>query len=73
MNRRNVIAVAACVRVAVAGTKLAMHWPEAKGKLRQSMVHWCFERGAGYLGHEFIPTREPMAGLREAVGICAVT
>ncbi|HUR57929.1 MAG TPA: TIM barrel protein [Opitutaceae bacterium] len=27
---------------------------------------------AGYVGHEFIPTREPMAGLREAVGICAV-
>jgi hydroxypyruvate isomerase len=28
---------------------------------------------AGYLGHEFIPTREPMDGLREAVGLCAVT
>ena len=27
----------------------------------------------GYVGHEFIPTRDPMEGLREAVGICAVT
>lgn len=27
----------------------------------------------GYVGHEFIPTREPMSGLREAVGICAIT
>jgi hydroxypyruvate isomerase len=27
----------------------------------------------GYLGHEFIPTRDPMAGLREAMGLCTVT
>ena len=47
MNRRNFLTVAACVGVGVAGTKLvpAQH-PAAKGKLRQSIVHWCFERGA---------------------------
>ncbi len=27
---------------------------------------------AGYVGHEFIPTRDPMDGLREAVGLCDV-
>ena len=26
----------------------------------------------GYVGHEFIPTRDPMDGLREAVGLCDV-
>lgn len=26
----------------------------------------------GYVGHEFIPTREPLAGLREAVAVCDV-
>jgi hydroxypyruvate isomerase len=26
----------------------------------------------GYVGHEFIPTREVTAGLREAVGWCDV-
>jgi hydroxypyruvate isomerase len=27
---------------------------------------------SGYVGQEFIPTREPLAGLREAVGLCDV-
>ncbi|MDB5385775.1 MAG: hyi 1 [Planctomycetaceae bacterium] len=27
---------------------------------------------AGYVGHEFIPTRDPLAGLREAVQLCDV-
>src|SRR5687767_421760 len=27
---------------------------------------------AGYVAHEFVPTREPLASLREAVGICDV-
>jgi hydroxypyruvate isomerase len=26
----------------------------------------------GYVGHEFIPTRDPMQGLREAVALCDV-
>lgn len=26
----------------------------------------------GYVGHEFIPTRDPLAGLREAVAVCDV-
>jgi hydroxypyruvate isomerase len=26
----------------------------------------------GYLAHEFEPTRDPLASLREAVGICTV-
>ena len=26
----------------------------------------------GYVGHEFIPTRDPLAGLREAVQLCDV-
>ena len=26
----------------------------------------------GYVGHEFIPTRDPRAGLREAVRLCTV-
>jgi len=26
----------------------------------------------GYVGHEFIPTRDPLAGLREAVTLCDV-
>jgi hydroxypyruvate isomerase len=28
---------------------------------------------AGYVGHEFIPTRDAMTGLREAVGLCTVS
>ena len=27
---------------------------------------------AGYVGHEFIPTRDPLAGLRQAVKVCDV-
>ncbi len=27
---------------------------------------------AGYIGHEFIPTRDPLYGLREAVALCGV-
>ena len=27
---------------------------------------------AGYVGHEFIPTRDPMQGLKEAVALCTV-
>jgi hydroxypyruvate isomerase len=27
---------------------------------------------AGYVGHEFIPTRDPLTGLREAVQLCDV-
>jgi len=27
---------------------------------------------AGYIGHEFMPTRDPLAGLREAVALCDV-
>lgn len=27
---------------------------------------------AGYVGQEFIPTRDPLAGLREAVAVCDV-
>lgn len=27
---------------------------------------------SGYVGHEFIPTKDPMVGLREAVGLCDV-
>jgi len=26
----------------------------------------------GYVGHEFIPTRDPLAGLRQAVSVCRV-
>jgi hydroxypyruvate isomerase len=26
----------------------------------------------GYLAHEFMPTRDPLASLREAVAICTV-
>jgi hydroxypyruvate isomerase len=26
----------------------------------------------GYVGHEFMPTRDPMEGLREAVALCNV-
>ncbi|MEY3459306.1 MAG: hypothetical protein RL215_2463, partial [Planctomycetota bacterium] len=26
----------------------------------------------GYVGHEFIPTRDPLAGLRQAVEVCDV-
>jgi len=26
----------------------------------------------GYVGHEFIPTRDPLTGLREAVQLCDV-
>ena len=26
----------------------------------------------GYVGHEFIPTRDPLAGLRQAVELCDV-
>ncbi len=26
----------------------------------------------GYVGHEFIPTRDPLAGLTEAVQVCDV-
>jgi hydroxypyruvate isomerase len=26
----------------------------------------------GYVGHEFIPTRDPLAGLRQAVHVCDV-
>lgn len=26
----------------------------------------------GYVGHEFIPTRDPLVGLREAIGVCDV-
>ena len=26
----------------------------------------------GYVGHEFIPTRDPLVGLREAVKLCDV-
>ncbi len=26
----------------------------------------------GYVGHEFIPTRNPMDGLRQAVALCDV-
>lgn len=37
-----------------------------------AVVHKLIDLGyAGYLGHEFIPTRDPMSGLREAVKICA--
>ena len=27
---------------------------------------------AGYVAHEFTPTREPLASLREAVAVCTV-
>jgi hydroxypyruvate isomerase len=27
---------------------------------------------SGYFAHEFIPTRDPLAGLREAVALCEV-
>jgi hydroxypyruvate isomerase len=27
---------------------------------------------SSYVGHEFIPTRNPLAGLREAVAVCDV-
>jgi hydroxypyruvate isomerase len=27
---------------------------------------------AGYVGQEFIPTRDPLAGLKEAVAVCTV-
>jgi hydroxypyruvate isomerase len=47
MNRRNFIGVAACLGIGVAGTRLATaQRTVAKGRLRQSIVHWCFERGA---------------------------
>jgi hydroxypyruvate isomerase len=26
----------------------------------------------GYVGHEFIPTRDPIAGLRQAISLCDV-
>lgn len=26
----------------------------------------------GYVGHEFIPTRNPVEGLREAIAVCDV-
>jgi hydroxypyruvate isomerase len=26
----------------------------------------------GYIGHEFIPTRDPLAGLKQAVAVCDV-
>jgi hydroxypyruvate isomerase len=26
----------------------------------------------GYVGHEFIPTRDPLAGLKQAVSLCDV-
>lgn len=48
MNRRNLIGLAACVGAGIAGTKLATATKTAAsgGRLRQSIVHWCFERGA---------------------------
>lgn len=47
MKRRDFIGLAACVGIGVVGTKLAtMKPPAAKGRLRQSVVHWCFEHGA---------------------------
>jgi hydroxypyruvate isomerase len=47
MKRRDFIGLAACIGVGVAGTKVAtMKPPAAKGRLRQSVVHWCFEHGA---------------------------
>ncbi len=27
---------------------------------------------AGYVGHEFIPTRDPVAGLKQAISLCDV-
>jgi hypothetical protein len=27
----------------------------------------------GYVGHKFIPTRDPLAGLRQAVQVCDVS
>jgi hydroxypyruvate isomerase len=27
---------------------------------------------AGYVGHEFIPTRDPLAGLKQAISVCDV-
>lgn len=47
MKRRDFIAIAACAGVGAVGVKLAkMQPPASKGRLRQSVVHWCFERGA---------------------------
>ena len=38
-----------------------------------AIAHWLVDRGyQGYIGHAFSPVREPMAALREAVGICTV-
>jgi hydroxypyruvate isomerase len=47
MIRRNFLTAAVGLGVGVVGTKLVTaQFPAAKGKLRQSIVHWCFERGA---------------------------
>lgn len=46
MKRRDFLTLTACVGIGVAGTKLATSKRPASGRLRQSVVHWCFERGA---------------------------
>lgn len=48
MKRRDFLALAGCVGIGVAGTKLATTKRAAAGRLRQSVVHWCFERGANW-------------------------
>jgi len=40
---------------------------------RTGIVHQIAElEFEGYMAHEFIPTREPLAALREAIAVCNV-
>ena len=42
---------------------------EGLAKMRQAIDETGF---TGYIGHEFIPTRDPLEGLSEAVALCDV-
>ena len=42
-----------------------IHYPAVMKKLLEVKY-------TGYVGHEFIPTRDPLAGLKQAISVCDV-
>ena len=59
--------------VRVPGALRSSRPPTPKCQVEFSLGHSLQEiKYKGYVGHEFIPTRDPLAGLRQAVKACDV-